>query len=129
MRFDQVSRVLTSWIAVLAILMAALAPSMSHALGAKYGASLIEVCTSMGAKWVQGDSGSTDQAPLSGDAQVSEHCPCCSLHANAIAIPAAPLTLALAPALPELLPTAFLAAPHTLFAWLAAQPRAPPFSS
>ena len=126
MRFRRASRALTSWIAVLAILMAALAPSISHALGAKNGASWIEVCTSVGAKWVQPDGSSTDQAPASGDVHPFEHCPYCSLHANAIAIPAAPVGLSPALSLSDLLPTAFLAAPRTLYAWVTAQPRAPP---
>ncbi|MEQ1684931.1 MAG: DUF2946 domain-containing protein [Burkholderiaceae bacterium] len=125
MRFDRASRVLTSWIAVLAILMAALAPSLSHALGAKNGASLIEVCTSLGAKWVQPDGSSTEQTPASGNVHPFEHCPCCSLHADAIATPAAPVVLPLMTP-PALLPAAFLAAPRTLYAWVTAQPRAPP---
>lgn len=126
MRFHRASRVMTSWIAVLAILMAALAPSISHALGAKNGASWIEVCTSVGAKWVQPDGSSKDQAPASGDVHPFEHCPYCSLHANAVAIPAAPVVPALAISSSDLLPTAFLAAPRTLYAWVSAQPRAPP---
>ena len=126
MRFRRSSRVLTSWIAVLAILMAALAPSISHALSAKNGASLIEVCTALGAKWVQPDGRSTGQAPASGDVHPFEHCPYCSLRANAMAIPAAPVGSALAISSSDLLPTAFLAAPRTLYAWVSAQPRAPP---
>ena len=119
-------RLLTSWIAVLAVLMAALAPSISHALGAKNGASWVEVCSTVGAKWVQPDGSSTDKAPASGDVHPFEHCPYCSLHANAIAIPPAPLALAPTLALSHLVPSAFLAAPHTLHAWVSAQPRAPP---
>ena len=126
MRFHRAFRVLTSWIAVLAILMAALAPSISHALGAKNGASLIEVCTALGGKWVQPDGSSTDQAPASGGVHPFEHCPYCSLHANDIAIPVAPVVPAPEISSSDLLPTAFLAAPRTLYAWVRAQPRAPP---
>lgn len=126
MRFRRASRVLTSWIAVLAILMAALAPSISHALSAKNGASWIEVCTSVGAKWVLPDGSLKDQAPVSGDVHPVEHCPYCSLHANAMAIPAAPVVPAPAIFSSDLLPTAFLVAPRTLYAWVSAQPRAPP---
>ena len=126
MRLHRASRVLTSWIAVVAILMAALAPSISHALSAKNGASLIEVCTALGAKWVQPDGSSKDQAPASGGVHPFEHCPYCSVHANAVGIPAAPVVPALAISSSDLLPTAFLAAPHTLYAWVSAQPRAPP---
>ncbi len=83
----------------------------------------------MGAKWIQPDAASTDQAPASGDAHPFEHCPFCSLHANAVAIPVAPLAPVPASALPHPLPAAFLAAPRTLYAWLSAQSRAPPFLS
>ncbi len=126
MRLDRTPRVLTSWIAALAILMAALAPSISHALSAKNGASLIEVCTSLGAKWVQLDGSSTDQAPVSGEVHSLEHCPYCSLHANAVAIPTKPVGLPLAISPSDHAPAAFLAAPRTLYAWASAQPRAPP---
>ena len=126
MRFRRATRLLTSWIATLAILMAALAPSISHALGAKNGASWVEVCSTVGAKWVKPDGSATDKAPASGDAHLFEHCPYCSLHANAIAIPPAPAAFEPAPAVSQPLPAAFLAAPRTLHAWVSAQPRAPP---
>jgi hypothetical protein len=50
MRFHRTSRTLACWIAVLAIQVAALAPSISLALDVKNDASWIEVCTSVGAK-------------------------------------------------------------------------------
>lgn len=125
MRFHRASRVLTSWIAALAILMAAVAPSISHALGAKTGASWIEICTSAGAKWVQPGDRADKKAPA-GKTHPFEHCPYCSLHANATAIPAAPAVLALTISASDLLPAAFLLAPRTLYAWASAQPRAPP---
>jgi hypothetical protein len=112
--------------AVLAILMASLAPSISHALGSSGGASAMEVCTSVGAKWVKPDGSSTDQAPASNNAHVFEHCPYCSLHTNDLAIPIAAVIAASPSSGSALLPTAFLAAPRTLYAWVSAQPRAPP---
>lgn len=129
MRSSRAARSLTSWIAILAILMAALAPSISHALGAPQGASWIEVCSAVGAKWVQPGDASTDTAPAPADAHPFEHCPYCSLHSDALAIPVAPVVVALAPRLSGRPPSAFLAAPRTLFAWLSAQPRAPPVLS
>jgi hypothetical protein len=126
MRFHRTSRTLACWIAVLAIQVAALAPSISLALDVKNDASWIEVCTSVGAKWVQPDGSSADQAPASGEVHPFEHCPYCSLHANAVAIPAVPGVPALAISSSDRLPTAFLTAPHTLCAWVSVQPRAPP---
>jgi Protein of unknown function (DUF2946) len=126
MQVQRVSCVLTSWIAMLAILMSALAPSISHAVAPKQSDAWVEVCTSAGAKWVKQNAGSSEQAPASDGGHAFEHCPYCSLHANAIAIPAAPFVPALGATLSDLLPIAFLAAPRTLHAWVTAQPRAPP---
>jgi hypothetical protein len=126
MRLHHFARVLTSWIAVLAVLMAALAPLVSHALAAQSGASWIDICRSGQTKWVQADGSASDKAPASGDAHPFEHCPYCSLHAHADALPAAPVTLSLVPSLFATIPTAFLSAPRTPHAWLSAQPRAPP---
>ena len=115
---------LTSWIAALAILLASLAPSLSHALASATGASWVEICTAQGAKWIQADEDGAEPAPAS--ANVLEHCPYCSLQAPTLGLPPAtgwsqpPLRLA------QELPLAFLAAPRTLHAWLSAQPRAPP---
>lgn len=126
MRWHRATRVLTSWIALAAFLVAVLAPSVSHALGTKGEDSWIEVCTMAGSKWVQPEDPLIDHAPLSGNAHAFEHCPYCSHHANAILVPGVPAVLAPALSLSELQPTAFLVAPHTLFAWVTAQPRAPP---
>ena len=107
----------------------ALAPAISHALASKNGASWTEVCTSAGAKWINAGGDTSDESPVPSGAHPLEHCPYCSLHANAIAVPTAP-----AAAVPVLLPAhdlpiAFLAAPRTLHAWVSAQPRAPPLFS
>ncbi len=106
--------------------MAALAPSVSQAMGPGSASSWIEVCTSAGAKWAQADGSSNDQAPASPDAHPFEHCAYCSLHAGAAAIVAASACgfPVVRPA--SDLPIAFLAAPRMFFAWISAQPRAPP---
>jgi hypothetical protein len=121
-------RELASWIAVLAILMAALAPAISHALGTQGVASWTEVCTAQGSKWVQGDSDAADGSVPAAE-HALEHCPYCSIHSSTIGIPAAPLLDLAAADLAHATPSAFLAAPHTLHAWLSAQPRAPPLVS
>lgn len=106
--------------------MAALAPSISHALVAESAASWVEVCSAAGAKWVNAGGDAGDTSPVPSGAHPLEHCPYCSLHASAIAVPPTPSA-----AVPVLLPAhdlpiAFLAAPRTLHAWVSAQPRAPP---
>ncbi len=125
MRFRRVTRIMTAWIGTLALLMAMLVPSILHASGTKDSASWIEACSSSGANWVQADSPS-DKAPASDDVHPFEHCPYCSLHANAITIPAATVVLVPVPTLSDQVPTTFLAAPRTRHAWMSAQPRAPP---
>lgn len=55
-----------------------------------------------------------------------EHCPLCVLQQAASAPPPAALHLPLPSALSQLQPRLLLQAPHPLFAWSAAQPRAPP---
>lgn len=117
-------RQLTSWIAILAVLVASLAPSVSHALGLNKGASWMEVCSAQGSKWQQTDSDESRGAPAAG--HVLEHCPYCSIHAPALGMPPAPEVAPLSLDLTDEFPLAFLAAPRTLHAWLSAQPRAPP---
>ena len=111
---------------MLAIFWAALGPSLLHALRAENGPPLAEVCTSAGAKRVTLVAAADEQVPAPGDAHGFEHCPCCLHHAKALAFPAAPLLPVPSSSLSQLLPAAFLGAPRTLYAWLSAQPRAPP---
>jgi len=112
---------------VLAILMAALAPTVSHAL-IKADPVLTQVCSVLGLKWVKTDGPPADPSPVPQGGHFTDHCPYCSLHASALLVAAvewsATVTLA-----GQRLPVAFLAAPRTLHAWASAQPRAPPFLS
>jgi len=115
-------RLLTSWIAILAMLMVALAPAISQALGAAGQRAGIEVCSSSGPRWVESDPGPAEPAPH----LVFEHCPYCSLHVDSMLPLPAAAPSALALRLRDALPLAFLAAPHRLYAWVSAQPRGPP---
>lgn len=128
MRFDRTTRSLTSWLAILALLMAALAPAVSQAVGTQRGPSWLEVCTSFGATLLRAQQPG-DDAPATPDAQVFEHCAYCSVHAHTLALPPVAGVEALLLPLSHRTPTAFLAAPGTLHAWVSAQPRAPPFLS
>lgn len=123
MRKHRAHRRLASWIAALAVLVAALAPALSHAMGSGW----VEVCTVQGSKWVQVDDGG--DAGQTAPAHAFEHCPYCSLHVPALAVPPVSRQLPLVLAPTDEFPLAFLAAPRTLHAWVSAQPRAPPFSS
>jgi hypothetical protein len=114
-----------TWLATFAILLAALAPTVSHAMAALHGAGKwVEVCTATGPAVIKVASGETP-APVKDGASHFEHCPFCAAHAGAA--PLSPATTALSvadgrPVLPEL----FYRAPRPLFTWAASQPRGPP---
>ena len=124
MRLARGSKLITSWMAILAVLMMAFAPLVSQAVGANR--AWLEICSASGPKFIQADAGSSDQPNKQSTAYPLEHCPYCSLHASALGMPPAPLVV-----LPVIeqrdVPLAFLSAPSTLHAWRTAQPRGPPF--
>lgn len=127
-----VHRRLAGWIALVAVLLATLAPAISHALNQARSASApspwLSVCTAQGAQQVLPASAAADDEAghLPGSAPWLEHCPCCGAHAPTLGLPPAAATSALDEALAHALPRAFLAAPRTLHAWSSAQARAPP---
>lgn len=128
MRAPRTHRRLTSWIAALAILLASLAPALSHAVASATGSNWIQICTAQGSKWIQAGEDGSEQAPAS--AHVLDHCPYCSLHAPTLGLPPAKALAHLPPVgLSHEVPRAFLSAPRTLHAWVRAQPRAPPLFS
>jgi hypothetical protein len=114
-----------TWLAVLAVLALVLAPTVSRALAfANGGSTWTEVCTPLGMKF-QAVAETGEEAPAAQVGQL-EQCGYCVLSAGA-----APLPVVASPDLPvaeaaKALPALFLQAPRTLFAWLSAQPRAPP---
>lgn len=116
------ARALTAWIAIAALLMAALAPSLSRAFAPAGAMALQADVCSVAADMRDAEDG----APASRGAHPLEHCPYCTLHADGVAIPAAAQPTALLTDLRDGPPVAFLAAPRTPHAWVSAQPRAPP---
>jgi hypothetical protein len=124
MRASRAHHRLTCWIAALAILLAALAPSLSHALGSAKGSSWIEVCTAQGSKWIEEGADHTPPAPTAGHA--FEHCPFCSIHAPALGLPPSAEIAPLPIEGHGEFPPAFYTAPRTPHAWVSARPRAPP---
>jgi hypothetical protein len=123
---------ITAWIASFAILLSALAPSISHAINAanNSGSTWTEICSVVGTKIAKVDSAQnpTSQAPAD-KVMHFEHCPFCSTHAGSVGLPPAiDLTL---PVVSNTLtlPSLFYQSPRPLFIWAAAQSRAPPFNS
>lgn len=129
MNFSRHFRRITAALACMAILLAALAPAISHALSdAGQPRSLwAEICSSTGLKQVKLESATTSSVhgePVS----AFEHCPFCQCHGGMPALPPAALDVpAYSGSFP--LPILFYQAPRPLFAWAGAQSRAPPFHS
>lgn len=127
MRVSVFVRRITSWIACLAILMGSLAPVLTHAIERSPGHDWIEVCTTLGAQWIDtaddARQGATPEAPSE---HAQQHCPCCASHAPTLGMPPASTVVLTMPRLRAGLPELFLQSPRTLHAWSTAQPRAPP---
>jgi hypothetical protein len=114
---------LFTWLALVAMLGLALAPSVSHALSAQHTSNpWTEICSSS-------SSNSGEPAGSGGAAMHLGHCALCSVAASAIGMPPAPIVVPLPSAGGRHLPTLFLAAAHSLFAWSPPQARAPPLFS
>lgn len=121
-----------AWLALVAILLGVLAPSIARAVAGSIGADIawVEVCTPQGAKFVAVPA---DQAPLSDSSSPhafqSEHCPFCVAGALALlpALDRAPFLGDPPPA--RLQPARLLEAPRAQHVWSATRPRAPPFLS
>lgn len=127
---SRLNRRITAAFACLAILMAALAPSISHALSdaGKSRSLWAEICSAAGLKMVRVDLG--PQPPAHGEpASAFDHCPFCQTHGGMPALlPSAALILpAYQGSFP--FPSLFYQAPRPLFVWASPQSRAPPFHS
>lgn len=115
---------------MLAILFAALAPSVSHALAASHpdhaAFPAMQICS------VGGMTGVDSMASLPADSGMDpakhafEHCPYCATHAGTFALlPGAAVHIALIEG-HDLYPPLFYRAPQPLFSWSAGKPRGPP---
>lgn len=114
-----------AWIALIAILGLSLAPTVSHALAGSMGQSpWTEVCTPDGPK-VLADAGTGDESPGRASGHL-EHCPLCALGGTTPVLPTQLAPMLPTPDLGATLPSLYLQAARTLFAWRPAQARAPP---
>lgn len=120
-------RLLLSWIALLAVLFSALAPSVSHALAASSPLDgLAEICTVNGVKTVKLSLADGDQPAPKSLAHHFEHCPYCMSHGGAPALPPANAGTVAVLTGHDTYPPLFYHAPRSLYSWAAANPRAPP---
>ncbi|MDO8692936.1 MAG: DUF2946 family protein [Sheuella sp.] len=114
------------WFTALAMLMAALMPSLSHSARAQTGTdALSPVCTSTGMKWFNPVSGEIlEQTAQTESGSANEHCDWCSVHPVTLFSPLSaptPLFLELAE---TVLPV--YRAVTGPFCWPSSHPRAPP---
>ena len=120
----------TSFIALLAMVILALAPTVSKVIAAeRIDSNLVEVCTTEGTKWLsaselgQAASAVHDQGPSS----LHDHggdCPYCNLQTTKFlssVVQSCTTTRSV-----TLLPPLFYKAPKPLFAWAHSRSRAPP---
>ena len=116
-----------AWVACFAVLFAALAPSLSHAMAASQGDAWAEICTVGGAKLVKVSVASADAADFGQqDQQHLEHCPFCATHAGSFALlPGAGYVLPLLETY-DTFPSLYFQSPRPLPIWTRAQSRAPP---
>lgn len=119
----RITRCCAVWIACFAVLFAALAPSISHAVAASRGADWAEICGIGGAKLVTPDDAAD---PLTHASAHLEHCPFCATHAASFALPPSTGALIALIDTQETHPFLFLQSPRPLSIWIAAQSRAPP---
>ncbi len=115
-------------IALFAVLLAALAPTISHAVAASSDAKTpwVQVCDGMNVKWVQVDA---EGKPISPSQAAShfDHCPFCLNHGGEIGVLQNSLPLFALRIERESFPDRFYQSPRPLFIWATAQPRAPPY--
>jgi hypothetical protein len=123
------TRRFAAWIACFAILLAALAPSISQAVAnAKQasGSGWAEICSVAGIRFVQVDDGAADEKS-GGKAMQMEHCAFCSTHAGSVGLPpASPVLPLLVASGTAIFPSLYYQSPSPLFIWSTAQSRAPP---
>jgi hypothetical protein len=115
-----------AWIAILAVLLAALAPTLSAAWRSQRSGGWVEICRALGSSWVYvgDDAAQAPDGPAPGVGL--EHCPYCTLQAaGAVGMPPVPLVLGLL-ALRFAAPLPALWPPALQQAWYRALSRGPP---
>ena len=119
-----VQRHFIHWIAILAILMGAVAPTISQAVSiSEHGkAFTVEICTTSGVKMTQiiGGNSADDHQTLA-----TEHCAYCVVH-TVLALPIDTTLDFAVPQTASLYPQLFYQSPKPLFAWVKIPSQAPP---
>ncbi len=125
MSFVRIHRRFTAWLAMLALVMSALAPTVSQAVVMSSDrADWLEVCTTTGVMWVKADSATTDEGtmPMVGHEQGCEIC----IHTVTGAPPVLSGIATTVMGQPFVRPQTLVASAHPAVLWAPAQSRAPP---
>ena len=132
MPLSRVHRRFTAWLAMLAMVLGALAPTVAQAVVASSDrAQWVEVCGVTGMVWVKADTGEPAGAEHDGPAPMSDasqHCAWCSLHGGSAGLPPL-ITTAEPPPRQTDLPPAYYRAVTLSGTWAPPQARAPPLSA
>jgi hypothetical protein len=129
MGMSQRTRRFAAWIACFSILLAALAPSVSHALatGSRVGSLWSEICSATSPKLIKTDDGKTSNSSSSSEiGMYFDDCPYCCTHAGSSGLPPSPTFTFPFVRAALLHPSLFYQSPRPLFVWATAQSRAPP---
>jgi hypothetical protein len=119
MRLSDKRNVLHLWIAILALLFSAIAPSVSHAVSAASQIPGLEMCSINGQPMKTKSLSDTI-------VHTFEHCPYCAAHATPPSLPPPSAWHFPLEAGAQIFPSLFYHSPQPLFAWSTANPRAPP---
>ena len=126
------TRRFAAWIACFAILLAALAPSISQAVAnakQESGFGWAEICSVAGIRFVQlvQIDGAAADEKSGGKVMQMEHCAFCSTHAGSVGLPpTSPVLPLLVASGTAIFPSLYYQSPAPLFIWSTAQSRAPP---
>ena len=123
------TRRFAAWIACFAILLAALAPSISQAVAnakQESGSGWAEICSVAGIRFVQVDDDGAADGKSGGKVMQMEHCAFCSTHAGSVGLPPSPVLPLPDASGTAIFPALYYQSPSPLFIWCTAQSRAPP---
>ena len=126
MRFARTTRSLATWIAALGVFMAAVAPTLSHALRVGSAPEWVSVCSVRGERLVSLDTPDSRSLPSPDGDHGFSHCPYCSLHTLAAGFFPPPAAAMEIPGLSHERPRMRLAARQGPTTWTVPQSRAPP---
>lgn len=131
MGMNTVTRHVAAWIACIAMLFAALAPSIALAIPLSTGEPVMQICSVDGMaaaakvdKLAKADPAASKSSAA--DPVHVKHCPLCVNHAGAMAFPPVANSSIVAMPAQAFYPDLFFQSPRPLAIWAAAQSRAPP---